>query len=463
MRKRKVAVIGGGAAGIAAALTAASNGAEVTIFERNDRIGKKILATGNGKCNLSNKQMFSACFHTLDEKKLEECLERFGVQDTINFFKNLGLMIKDKNGYLYPASEQAAVVLDVLRIGVARSGICVKTEAKVTEIRGLKTEFNNKGNSGRGSFGTKIIDAKSNDNKSNDNKSDDNKSNDNKSIDKTSFDKEKITYRFEVYCGKDKECFDKVIITCGSNAAPKTGSDGNGYELAKTFGHNIIPVVPSLVQLKCSDSFCKSLAGIRSEACVHIFEDGKALCQENGEVQLTDYGISGIPVFQLSALVNRRLADKKHGEITAVIDFLPGLSDEEFISLQKERMLHMGDLTAEEFFTGMLNKKLMMLFIKLAGLNPTVQIQCVSKNQVRKVFGYCKRLEYHITGHNGFENAQVCAGGVDLREMTSDLESKKTPGLFFAGEILDVDGRCGGYNLQWAWTSGCIAGKGVCK
>lgn len=409
----KVAVIGAGAAGIVAAIEASKKGADVTLYEGNDRIGKKILATGNGKCNLSNMYMELSCFHSVDEQKLAGCLERFGVNDTIAYFESMGLMIKNKNGYLYPASEQAAVVLDVLRIAVAGMGIQVKTQAKVKQVRVSKSK--------RGANS------------------------------------------FQVICENDTAYFDKVILACGSKAAPKTGSDGSGYDLAKSLGHSIVPVVPSLVQLKCSDAFCKSLAGIRSEAGVHIFENGKYLCSENGEVQLTDYGISGIPVFQLSAQVNRRLMDKKHGEITAVIDFLPGISGKDWAMMQKDRMKKRSGLTVEEFFTGMLNKKLMLLFIKLAGLNPSAKADSVSEKQLSKVFGYCKELCFHVVGNNGFDNAQVCAGGVDLRELTEDLESKIVPGLFFAGELLDVDGRCGGYNLQWAWTSGWIAGRGVCK
>lgn len=409
----KVAVIGAGAAGIIAAIEASKQGAEVTLYEGNDRIGKKILATGNGKCNLSNTDMGVDCFHTMDRKKLEDCLKRFGVNDTIAYFERLGLMIKNKNGYLYPASEQAAVLLDVLRIAVAGKNITVKIQEKVKQIRVLKNKR-----------GANV---------------------------------------FSVISDHETASFDKVILTCGSKAAPKTGSDGSGYYLAKSMGHSIVPIVPSLVQLKCSDAFCKSLAGIRSEARVHIFENGKYLCEESGEVQLTDYGISGIPVFQLSAQVNRRLMDKKHGEIRAVIDFVPGISDREWLDLQKLRMKNRKGLSVEEFFTGMLNKKLMMLFIKLAGLNPAAKADTVSEKQLSKVFEYCKGLCFHIVGNNGFDNAQVCAGGVDLRELTQDLESKIVSGLFFAGELLDVDGRCGGYNLQWAWTSGWIAGRGVCK
>lgn len=408
MRQKKIAVIGGGAAGIVAAITAAGQGAEVTIFERNDRIGKKILATGNGKCNLGNLYMTPECFNTMDPKKLSRCLERFSTKETIAFFEELGLMIKEKNGYLYPISEQAAVVLDILRIAVARKKIRVLLETKVTGIQPFKGVF-------------------------------------------------------EVSWNQGKEYFDKVILCCGSKAAPKTGSDGNGYEIARKLGHSIVPIVPSLVQLKCSDPFCKGLSGVRAECIIHIYEDTHLLCKEAGEVQLTDYGISGIPVFQLSALVNRRLADKKHGQLKAKIDFLPEMADSLFSALQTKRLKQRSSLTVEEFFTGMLNKKLMMLFIKLAGLNPAAYAKDVSPKQLQKVFAYCKGLEYHITGHNGFENAQVCSGGVDLGEVTVSLESVKVPGLFFAGELLDVDGRCGGYNLQWAWTSGYIAGRGVCN
>lgn len=463
MSRRKIAVVGGGAAGIVAALTAAKQGAEVTVFERNDRIGKKILATGNGKCNLSNRAMTPDCFHTRDPRKLRHCLEQFGVEETVAFFEGLGLMIKDKNGYLYPAAEQAAVVLDVLRIALAKSRIRVVTEARVTAVTPVGNEK----------------------------KSEERQSSEHGGKDRM----------LQVTCNGQRESFDRVIIACGSKAAPKTGSDGNGYDLAKSLGHRLVEVVPSLVQLRCSDSFCKALAGIRAEACVHIYEQGRGtgpekgqdrkagnreradggsgrelcrecadggsgreLCRELGEVQLTEYGISGIPVFQLSETVNRRLQAPKHGALTAVVDFLPGMDTEEVEQMARERQKMLGQgVTVEEFFTGMLNKKLMLQLIKAAGLNPAAPVEKVPAAQLKKVFHLCKGLEFHIAGHNGFENAQVCGGGVDLREVTQDMESLKVPGVFFAGEILDVDGRCGGYNLQWAWTSGWLAGKGVMK
>ncbi len=412
--KKKVAIIGGGAAGMMAAITAARAGAVVTIYEHMDRLGKKILSTGNGKCNLSNEIMAEDCFYSSNPRLVNNCLERFSTKETISFFQSLGLYIKEKNGYLYPLSEQAAVVLDVLRFGIEALGIEVVYNSQVNRICETRD--------GRSA--------------------------------------EKLC----VIQGQEKRWFHSVILACGSKAAPKTGSDGSGYNLASDLGHTICPVLPSLVQLKCSDTFCKSIAGIRCDAKVHIYAKGKLLCEERGELQLTDYGISGIPVFQLSGPVNRLMYEKKENVI-AEIDFLPDYSIEKLESELAERCKSLLYKTAsvEGFFTGMLNKKLMFLLVKQAGLQPTQPVSDVKRDGLRRVMKLCKGLKMHITGSNGFENAQVCTGGVNLCEVTDNLESKKVAGLYFAGEILDVDGRCGGYNLQWAWTSGAIAGDAAAR
>ena len=410
--KRKVAVIGGGASGMMAAIEAAGQGAEVTIYEHM-RLGKKILATGNGKCNLGNMHMTPECFFSHNMERVNNCLKRFGIAETITFFEDMGLCIKEKNGYLYPLSEQAAVVQQVLEAQVKRLDISVITECKVQEIQTME--------------------------------------------------KQRPGRRVLLMTENGKEFYDAVILACGSKAAPKTGSDGSGYTFAKQLGHKLLPVLPSLVQLKCSDSFCKSIAGIRCDANIHIYDRTqdreKLLCQEQGELQLTDYGISGIPVFQLSGLVNRYLYDNKKAALVAKIDFLPQMSNEEFRNFVQKRMkLIKEDRTVEEFFLGILNQKLMQLFMKLVGLSPQAPVSKVSKEKLQQVFSLCKCLEMHITGSNGFENAQVCTGGVDLNEVTDDLESIYSENVYFVGELLDVDGRCGGYNLQWAWTSGYIAG-----
>lgn len=404
MNRKKIAVIGGGAAGMMAAITAAEHGAAVTLYERNDRVGKKLLSTGNGKCNFSNTDLQASHYFSQDMQAAWAILKRFDNQDALNFFHDAGLMAKEKRGGLYPAAEQASVVLDILRLQLKKSAVEVKTESKVQKLQPLS----------EGSV--------------------------------------------EVVTEKSREKFDSVILACGSKAAPKTGSDGNGYALAQSLGHSLVPVVPALVQLKCKEEQLKSVAGVRAEAEVSLVVDKKEAAKERGEVQLTDYGISGIVVFQLSRIASYALHDKKN--VMAYIDFLPEYEEEDYQKWVTERKASIsGEETVEEFFTGMLHKKLMLFLIRLAGLKPTENCIQASEQRIDKVFALCRCLPLHITGSNSFDNAQVCAGGVPLSEVSGNLESLKQKGIYFAGEILDVDGKCGGYNLQWAWSSGYVAGK----
>ena len=415
--RKNIAVIGGGACGMAAAISAAREGACVTIYERNDRLGKKILATGNGKCNLGNLSLSIEDYHSDNPSLVARCLERFGTRETEAFFHSLGLMIKEKNGYLYPKSEQASSVLDVLRMAVERYGVRVVYEAKVNSLKRKKD----------GGF--------------------------------------ELGWEVEASASKSpgqKEVFDHVILACGSKAAPKTGSDGSGYQLAKQMGLTVTEVVPALVQLHCREDYCKSIAGVRAEAKIHIRDGRQCVVSEQGELQLTEYGISGIPVFQLSGQVNQLLKEQKGKELIAEIDFLPEFSKDEWNQFVEERM---GEIprrnceTAESFFTGMLHKKLMLLFMKLAGLKTNTLVKDAGKEQLLTVFRLCREFTLHITGSHSYDHAQICAGGVSMKEVSASLEALKVPGLYLAGELLHVDGRCGGYNLQWAWTSGCLAGR----
>ncbi len=407
----KIGVIGGGAAGMMAAIVAAGQGADVTLLEGNDRLGKKILSTGNGKCNLGNENLSLQEYYTSSPAFLEKSLNRFNTDDTIDFFRGLGLLIKSKNGYLYPAGEQAAIVLDVLRFEVESRGVHIVTDCKVNKI--VKAANAAPGN------------------------------------------------KLSVYGGGKEFRFDKVVIACGGKAAPKTGSDGSGYQLAKQLGHGLIPTVPALVQLKCREDYLKTVAGVRADALIQVKKDGRCVAWERGELQLTDYGISGIPVFQISRVVNYMLP--QHKEVTVEIDFLPDFDEDSYGLLQMGRSLLQGQRTVEEYFTGMLNKKLMLLFIKIAGLKPTEEISDADEQKVKHVYELCRKWVLHVNGSNSFDNAQVCAGGVPLEEVTEQFESVKVPGVYFAGEILDVDGKCGGYNLQWAWCSGYLAGMGAAK
>lgn len=406
---RKVAVVGGGAAGMMAAVQAAYAGARVTVYERNDRVGKKILSTGNGKCNFSNEDMRAACYYGSGAGYVDGFYKQFGVAETKTFFRELGMRIKDRNGYLYPASEQAATVLDVLRYEMERLGIEICAGCRVTGIDGP-------GNPGC-----------------------------------------RLTLETETAAYK-KRTYDAVILACGGRAAPKTGSDGTGLAMAKRLGHRIVPTVPALTALRCGETFWKQVAGVRCEARLMLYIDGNGVSSVQGELQLTDYGISGIPVFQFSRIAAYALQEGR--TVTVKIDLMPdpGAADtqEAFWAQRWERQKRQ---SMEQFVTGTVNKKVGLLLLKLAGIRETETVCEIEGARRRKLEQLFHAFEVTVKGTNSFEQAQVCAGGVDFAEVTDRLESVRRPGLFFAGEMLDIDGICGGYNLQWAWSSGAVAGR----
>ena len=400
---KHVAVIGGGAAGMMAAITSAREGARVTILEHKERIGKKILSTGNGRCNFTNTYQTPACYRSDNRDFAWNIIQKFNVEKTISFFKELGIYPKDRNGYLYPYSDQAAAILEVLQIEVAKLDICVMTEINVLDIQPVKK-------------GIRIT-----------------------------TDKKTITA-------------DSVILACGSKAAPVTGSDGSGYQLAKLFGHRIVPVLPALVQLRCAEKFYKSISGVRVQGTVEIYADDIFLASDTGEIQLTNYGISGIPVFQVSRYAAKALYKKQ--SVTAVLNFMPDMNKDEFLLFLQERITLCPYKTLDEFFTGVFPKKLCELWIRLSRLPKEMRVSDLSGEQLEKLVLLIQHLRTHITETNSFEQAQICCGGVDTTEINPDtLESNYVPGIYFAGELLDVDGICGGYNLQWAWSSGFVAGK----
>ena len=404
----KVGVVGGGAAGMMAAITAARAGAKVTILEAGDRLGQKILSTGNGKCNLGNLDLNLSNYHGSCEF-LRECFQQFGTKDTVRFFEEIGLYVKEKNGLLYPLCEQASAVLDVLRFEVAAREIRVLTGFKIHEV--------------------------------------------------------KVTEKGILAVGDERrEKFDALILSTGGKAMPKTGSDGSGYELAKKLGHAVTPVVPALTALKCKGDFFKSIAGVRTDAGIELLDkNGKVIDTDRGELQLTDYGISGIPVFQISRTA---LYEIKRNQVANIcIDFLPSLgSDEESLrKIARERKRLCKGRTAEECMTGIMPKKIMALLLKRANVRLTDPAEAMSEKTILGILKDAKRFMVCAVDSQGFQNCQVCAGGVDFGEVDRNLESKKWKNLFFAGELLDVDGKCGGYNLQWAWTSGYLAGSAAAE
>lgn len=401
---RQIAVIGGGAAGMTAAIWAARAGARVTVYERNDRVGKKLLSTGNGRCNFSNEKMSAACYHGGGAAMIGGVYARFGVRETKAFFADLGMRIKDRDGYLYPASGQASTVLDVLRYELERLAVKVYTGAQVKEIAPE-----------RGGIAVAAD-------------------------------------------GPGREIYDAVILACGGAAAPATGSDGQGFVLARMLGHRIVPTVPALTALRCGEDFCRRVAGVRCEARVTLYIDGKAACADTGELQWTDYGISGIPVFQISREAAYALQDGSG--VTVGIDLMPDMADAAAERAFWEARWERGaGQTAEQFVTGLVNKKLGLLLLKLAGIRETARVPEIPASAGRKLERLCRSLTVTVRGTNPYAQAQVCAGGVDCAQVTETLESRIVPHIFFAGEILDIDGICGGYNLQWAWSSGAVAGR----
>ena len=408
---KKILIIGGGASGVMAAITAAKNGADVTIYERNDRILKKILVTGNGKCNLSNRNLTLSAYHVKDQEKLRRCFERFNTEDTILFFKSCGLLLKDKNGYLYPACEQASVVSDILRLSLEQMKVRVITQ--VFDIKVSKLE-----------------------------------------------DKE----GFIVTSNEGKDCFDAVIFACGSfagiHAKEKESKDKKyhaGYDFIKQFGHTLIPVRPSLVQIRCKEPFFPVIAGVRCDAALSLMEEKECLMTERGELQLTDYGISGIPVFQFSGIAAQKLEEGK--KLSAMIDFLPDYLEDEWEDFINTRLLIKQGETFESFFLGILHKKITAMLLKINGVKPQDVITENQKENVLKIASFMKQFKVTPYAVNSFEHAQVCSGGVDFRELDDNLQSTFSKNVYFCGEMVDVDGKCGGYNLQWAWTSGYLAGN----
>lgn len=402
MKQVKIAVIGGGASGMMAAISAGKAGALVTVFEASKRIGNKILMTGNGKCNFSNLIVDDECYYSKDKVFVREVMEQFSPTATKLFFEEAGMLVKNKNGYLYPQGEQASIVLDILRLKLKEYGICVYTECKISKIQNQNNSF--------------VIETEN----------------------------------------RKQYVFDKVIIATGGRSYPKTGSDGNGYKLAKKLGHSIVPTVPALVQLCGTDSFYNIVAGVRSEGIVTLYIDNEMVRKERGEIQFTDYGISGIPVFQISRMAAYGLFEKE--SVIIHVDVLPEYEKEQIKEFVKNRILLHKNNTLEEFMCGFTNKKLCLLAIKLLNKKSDSKVCTMSEDELLQIVLKLKNIEFHITDTKGYETAQVTAGGINVAELNRDLSSKVLKGLYFTGEIIDVDGICGGYNLQWAFATGYIAG-----
>jgi len=403
-----VLVIGGGASGMVASIYASRNNNEVILIDKNNNLGKKILITGNGKCNYWNKDITLNHYNSLDKDILDKIITKDNKIEIENFFERLGIVPKIKDNYYYPSSNQATSIQTALMLEVELCGVKVFNNEEVLSIN-------------------------------------------------------KIDNVFEVITSNRKLYVDKVILATGSKACPKTGSDGFGYEIARRFGHQIVEPLPALVQLKLDESFLKEWQGIRSDVCVSLYENDRFIKKEIGEIQLTDYGVSGICVFQLSSLISRGLYNSLKEEIE--INFLNslGINDEdEFIKYFDKRNKLVLNRNVSQLLDGILNYKLINLILKISKIDRYDRWDNISIDKKRLLGRNLTKLRLNVKETNSYDNAQVCSGGVRLREVNPiTMESLKVPGLYIVGELLDVDGECGGFNLGFAWISGYLAGKDI--
>ena len=444
-RKRTVAVIGGGAAGMMSAIEAARAGAIVTLIEKNAQLGKKLATTGNGRCNYTNLDMVDRIggkFRGFHPEFAEAALDVLPPEAVLDWFREIGVEPRFRGGYVYPNSDQASAVVDALREELHRLSVKVHYNAEVKSVQrvdgdaeasAVKVSMPGKTASADGAAASQIQ-------------------------------QKRDTAYFLIKCTDAVVKADRVILAAGSKAAPKTGSNGDGYFIARKLGHRIVPYVPALCGIRCAGDAFKMLAGIRTEAALELVVDGHCVDREAGELQLVDYGISGIPVFQLSRYAAYALQEGKKAAV--YINFLPGFTEEEedpkdlALQMFRQRQQRLAGRKMESFFTGLLHQKLGQLLLRMANVRPELPVAELSEKQLRSLASLSVRFKAECVEMNGFQQAQVVAGGVDTSEVDPrTMASRLVPGLYFAGEVLDIDGICGGYNLQWAWASGYVAGR----
>lgn len=406
-------VLGGGAAGLTAAITAARQWAandksyRIAIMERQDRVGKKLLATGNGRCNFTNINATIDHYHGRDQSFCEEALTRFHPLSTIHFFRELGVVGRvEEEGKVYPYSGQASSILDALRLEAEHLGIHIYTGCRVELV-----------------------------------------------------DKQDLYFRVQGSGSTLRSTY--LIATTGGMAAPDLGGHKSGYKIMQSFGHSTVSILPALVQITTENQFPRALKGIKIRGKVKLCKHRSVLGEGSGEILFADYGLSGPPILQLS----RILCDHPFDDLHLVLDFLQDFTLPQIQALLSERRQNLGHLTLEYYLAGLVHKKVGQMLIKHV-------LQCqlsrrVAALEASELDEIAKALKYYsltVTGTLGWKHAQVTAGGIDTRDFRADtMESKLVSGLYCAGELLDIDGDCGGYNLQWAWASGRLAGESVAR
>lgn len=402
-----IGIIGGGAAGIMAALSASQNNNNVTIIERKDRLGKKILVTGNGKCNFTNAKMGANFYYTDSEEFINKALSDFGNGDLVLFFNQLGVLSKNKNGYLYPLSEQASTVLEALEYSVKEHAIQVELNTDIASISYSDDCFSVVSVNGK-------------------------------------------TYTF-----------DKLIVSTGGKSSLGKNEQCNGYNLLRNLGHTITKLYPALTSLKCEGINFKAVSGVRQDCRLSLFVDEELVMDDFGEVLFNDSGISGIVTFQVSHCAIENAREDKN--VTIILDLLPGVTEDELKNFMDLKLLTHNELTCDEFITGFVNKKIGTMLLAAYGIDPSSIVSSVDKDVLRECIFSMKFIALKVKTDASFDKSQVTGGGIPLSEIKENFESAICDNLYIVGELLNVDGICGGYNLQWAFTSGYIAGSDAAK
>jgi predicted Rossmann fold flavoprotein len=411
MAKNKIIVIGGGMAGLVSAIQLSRQGQKVTLLEKNNKLGKKILVTGNGRCNISHVDMNRERFHSSSKNLFDSIFSQCDWETTSAFLRSIGIeTVTKENGRIYPQSLQASSVVKALLMAALHAGVDIKYNVQVNQI-----DFTNK-------FVVYGLNREDN--------------------------------------SQSKFYGSHVIVTTGGKSYSDSGSTGDGYHFAKAFGHQIVPLYKTIVQLKTQETFVKALKGLKADVVATIYSHEQKLRTDDGEVLFTDYGLSGPVILQLSTMVGSRI---DQGEpITVKLDVMPEISVKDLDNKLMNRFHQLSYMTLEEVFNGFINQRLIQPMIKQCQLKPDVKAGNITKEQRKTLVDFLKGMTFSVTDTYLWNQAQATKGGVSCLEVHPDsLESTKQPGLFFAGEVLDIDGDCGGFNLQWALSSGYVVASSI--
>lgn len=398
-----VIIIGAGASGIVSSIFAKKSNNRVIVLERNDKSLKKLLMTGNGRCNYMNESYSIKNYHSEDIDIVDKIISSDNIEMVKEFFDSIGVIPKIKNGYFYPYSNQAITIKNMLEEKALSLGVEIKYNSLVTDIN-------------------------------------------------------KVNDKFEVICNDEKIYCDNLVIATGSRAYQITGSDGLGYKFLSKFNHTIVDVVPALVQLTSDFKYLKLWDGVRSDVALELFEDDKFIDTESGEIQLTNYGISGICTFNLSHYVTRGINNHKY---TISINFVPFI-DTLITPWMDDYSKKNSNKNIYSLLEGLLNTKLIDIILKVSNIDGNRYYKDLSNEEKLILCKNLKGLKINITGSKGFDSSQICSGGVKLSEIDyNTFESKLVSNLYITGELLDMNGVCGGYNLTTCWISGILSGKAI--